>query len=372
MRTAVAFASALVPLMLAGCDDALPTQPVSPGVAMTNTPVVSMSTYATGLDNPRGLRFGPDGYLYVAEGGTGGSQSTDGQCEQVIPPVGPYTGGYTGRISKIVNGVRTTVVDQLPSSETSVNLGNLVSGVADVEFVGNTLYALLAGAGCSHAIPDVPNGVIRVNPNGSWELVADLSAYQMANPVAEPEEDDFEPDGTWWGMVAVRGDLYAVEPNHGELVRITTGGSVTRVVDISAKKGHIVPTAIAYHGNFYVGNLSTFPLIPGASTIMHITPSGQIPETTGQLTAVLGVAFDHEGQMYALENTVCPSAAPCMPGPPFSGRVVRVARDGSLETIVSGLALPTGMTFGPDGALYVSVFGFGAPPGVGAVVRITF
>ena len=28
---------------------------------------------ATGLDNPRGLAFGPDGTLYIAEAGRGGS-----------------------------------------------------------------------------------------------------------------------------------------------------------------------------------------------------------------------------------------------------------------------------------------------------------
>ncbi len=373
MRTTYAVAVSFLAFAVAGCDEATPTQPAEPDVLFAKAPEVSMSTYATGLDNPRGLSFGPDGYLYVAEGGTGGTNSTLGQCPQVVEPVGPYTGGYTARISKIVNGVPVTVVDNLPSSQTSPLQGSLVSGVADVEFIGNTLYALLAGAGCSHGIADVPNGVIRVNGNGGWDMVADLSAYQMAHPVANPEEEDFEPDGTWWDMVAVRGDLYAVEPNHGELVRITTGGAVSRVVDISAKMGHIVPTAIAYHGNFYVGNLGTFPLIPGVSTIMHITPSGQIPQTIGHLTAVVGVAFDHDGQMYALENTtVCPATTPCFPGPPFSGRVVRVARDGSLEPIVSDLPLPTGMTFGPDGALYVSVLGFGAPPGAGEVIRLTF
>jgi hypothetical protein len=122
---------------------------------------------------------------------------------------------------------------------------------------------------------------------------------------------------------------------------------------------------------FYVGNLSTFPLVNGSTTIFHVTPSGRIPETMGHLTSVLGLAFDHEGRMYALENTVCPSAAPCMPTP-FTGRVVRVASDGSLETIASGLLLPTGMTIGPDEAIYVSVLGFGGPPGGGSIVRIAF
>jgi hypothetical protein len=32
------------------------------------------------------------------------------------------------------------------------------------------------------------------------------------------------------------------------------------------------------------------------------------------------------------------------------------------DVIATGLFLPTAMTFGPDGALYVSNFGFGVPP----------
>jgi hypothetical protein len=254
----------------------------------------------------------------------------------------------------------------LPSSQTSPNLGSLVSGVADVAFIGNTLYGLLAGAGCSHGLAGTTNGIIRVNSNGTWTLVADLSAFQKAHPVANPDPDDFEPDGTWYSMVAVRGRLYAIEPNHGELDVITTDGQISRIVDISATQGHIVPTSVAYHGNFYVGNLHLFPITPGSSKVLKITPSGEVKTVATGFTTVLGVAFDHEGYLYVLENTTV-SGFPT----PFTGKVLRVTDDG-VEEIASGLFLPTAMTFGPDGALYVSNVGFGPPPvGLGEVVRIT-
>src|SRR5882672_707038 len=145
----------------------------------------AVTVFATGFNNPRGLKFGPDGDLYVAEGGKGGTDSTVGQCTQVVFPVGPYTGSPVGgRISKVnAAGVRTTITDQLPSSNANEIIGGDVEGVADVEFIGNTLYALLAGGGCSHGVPSIPNGIVKVNTNGSWSLVADLSAWQQSHPV---------------------------------------------------------------------------------------------------------------------------------------------------------------------------------------------
>jgi hypothetical protein len=348
---------------------------VASPAAATTTSILSIaaniSVYATGFNNPRGLKFGPDGHLYVAEGGPGGSSSTAGLCDQVVPPVGPYTGSATGgRISKVVNGARVTVTDQFPSSQTSPNLGNLVSGVADVAWIGGTMYALTAGGGCSHGVANAPNGIYRVHTNGSISLVADLGAFQKAHPVARPEPDDFEPDGTWYSMLALRGDLYAVEPNHGELDRVTTSGNISRVADISASQGHIVPTAIDAHGNFYVGNLNTFPIAHGSSKILKITPSGYVAPVVWGLTTVVGVAFDNRDRMYVLENT---DGAP--EPTPGLGDIVRVDPSRKKVVVVSGLALPTAMTFGPDGALYVSNLGFGPPPslpnGPGQVLRIT-
>jgi len=316
----------------------------------------TINVFAKGLNNPRGLKFGPDDYLYVAEGGRGGTHSTEGECKQV-PGAGPYTGRNTlGRISKISpSGKRTTVTNDLPSSQTSPAIGSLISGVADVEFIRDTLYALLAGAGCSHGVTGLPNGIVRVNADGSWKLIANLSAFQKSHPVANPNPGDFEPDGTWYSMTKKDNVLYAVEPNHGELVKVTTSGAISRVIDVSASQGHVVPTAITKNnGNFFVGTLL-------GSDIYKITPDGQISTFLSGFTSVLGVAFDTQNRLYVLESTFGVG----------TGDIVRITPPNQREVIASGLVSPTAMTFGPDGKLYVSNMGFGAGFGEGQVLQIT-
>jgi hypothetical protein len=367
---ALGLAVALLPARAATDTRPIRAQDIADLVQAEAAQSVTVSVYATGLNNPRGLKFGPDGYLYVAEGGTGGTHSTVGTCAQVPAPIGPYTGSATGaRISKISSAhVRTTVSSQLPSSQTSAASGSLTSGVADIAFVDHTLYALIAGAGCSHGIIGRDNAVVRIGAHGAPTLVADLSKYQKSHPVVNPEPEDFEPDGTWYSMTAGADSLYAVEPNHGELVRISVKtGDVHRIADISASQGHIVPTAIAgFYGNFFVGNLNTFPIVEGSAKVLKITPTGHVSTAVNGLTTVLGVQFDSKGRMYVLQNTTG-NAFPT----PGTGNIVRVGTNGSLQTIVSGLTLPTAMTFGPNGDIFVSNVGFGPPPvGLGQVLRI--
>jgi hypothetical protein len=282
------------------------------------------------------------------------------------------------------------VVSALPSSETNAASGHLVSGVSSVAFIGHKLYGLLAGAGCSHGVKDVPNQVFRVGANGSWSLLANLSKFQADNPVAIPEEDDFEPDGTWFSMISAGGALYPMDSNHGELDRVDTHGNISRVLDFTTQVGHVVPTALAVRGGdreddhghgwqhrrhgknnripkFFIGNLGLFAPADGTVPDEHVyrlNRKGTLEVFASGLEQVLGLAFRH-GKLYALESSTTPG------GPtPGTGAIVRVKNGAPAETVASGLIFPTGMTVGPDGAFYVSEQGFGFPPGAGRVIRI--
>ncbi len=352
---------------LAACDATLPTTPDAPlaSKSLQLTTLAPTSVYAMGLTNPRGLRFGPDGGLYVAEAGTGGTTSTARNCHQVIPPVGPYFGGNTAQISRISpHGVKTVVVSGLPSS---INAMGLSSGISDIEFIAHKLYALVDGAGCSHGHLDEPNGIIRIDGPNSWTQIANLSDWYKKNPTAKPEPDDFEPDGTPYSMIKSDGDLYVVEPNHGSFERVQLNGVISRISDISATYGHIVPTTVSQHGgHFFIGNLGTFPVMPGSEQITEVRAGGALFTWATGFTAVLGTAWDAAGNLYVLESTTAPG------GPaPFTGDVVRLAPSGDRTIIANGLFLPTSMTMGPDGNLYVSNVGFGPPgPGQGSIVKI--
>lgn len=335
---------------------------------------------AQGLFGPRGMKVGPDGDLYVALSGPGGNDPVPSACQDdplnMATGQYAYTNGNTASIVKVdKKGNVTTVASGFPSA---LSTNPDVEGVADVAFLDGQLYAVTAGGGCSHGTL-VPQMVARVDQRtGHWTMIADMSVALAAHPAAHVASD-YDPDGLFYSMIAAGGKLYAVEANHGQIWSITPWGQVQMVTDVSKAEGHIVPTAaVANLDGLLVSNLGLFPITPGTEQVLTLKPDCGLLQaffdgcqlgtmaiassSTPGLTTVVAIDWGPDGLLYALEL----SAAPGFPTP-GDGKVVRI-RHGLAEDVITGLSVPTGMTFGKDGALYVSNFGAADAP-VGQILR---
>lgn len=357
------------------------TLPIAPAVAQAPLPAHA-AVYASGFEGPRGLAFGQDGTLYVAEAGQGGTNATVGQCRQVPAPQGPNHGGLTARIAKVDrSGARSTLVAGLPS--TVDNQGSIV-GVAGLVYGNGSLYALVSGGGCAHGNSGFPASVLQVDPaSGRYTQIADLSQFLAAHPGAYPSVPAYDPDGSWYSLIANAGRLLAVEANHGEIVSIASGSPPSLLLDISASDGHIVPTSIAGYGdNLYVGSLSIAPFEPQTARVLTVSrasalydplPGFTLPNfgfgqyrvagSKAGFTTIVGLTMGTDNLLYVLELS---TGGGIKAG---TGKVVRVNRSGAIEDVVTGLFLPTGLTFGPDGALYISNFG-AAHGASGQILRV--
>lgn len=350
--------AAVAPL---AAQDATPVASPVPGSPTGGLPIV-----ASGLTNPRGFTWGPDGTLYVAMAGSGGGTAATEQTPSSAI-LGPFMGGPSGAVVKIQNGCPVAVVTGLPST---VDASGEVLGAEDVAFLGDQLYVAVDGGGPSHGNPDQPAGIYRVEADGTATVVADLSAYLRANPVANKPQD-YDPDADGYRMLAdeTAGALWVLEPNSGGVLSIKPDGTITRVADLS--QGHPVPSAIAAapDGGVYIGNLTAVPFPDGAAKVIKVAPDGTVSDVWTGLTTVTGLAVGSDGSLYAAELSTGNLQQPpfLVPG---SGRIVHQTGPDSSEAVASGLMLPIGLGFGPDGALDVSLPAIGANQGQGVIASL--
>jgi hypothetical protein len=344
----------------------------------------TLETIATGLNNPRGLNFGPEGALYIAEAGRGG----DGDCAP--GPEGTRCYGTSGSITRLDLRRRTQkrISTGLPSLASPD--GSFATGPQDITFAGRGNGALSIGFGGDPRVretqfPGVGDQfarVARVVGSGDWSLTSDLGDYEIsANPTGD------EIDSNPYGMLLLAGKQIVADAGANALNQIAANGSVStlavfpdRMVDAPPFLGlppgtqipmDAVPTTVAMgpDGNFYVGQLTGFPFPIGAANVYRIPSGGGTPEVFASgFTHIIDIAFGADGSLYVLEIAKNGLLA-AFGGNDWTGSLIRVATDGTRTEIASeGLFAPGGIALDSDGAIYITNNSISG--GQGEVVKI--
>ena len=353
------------------------------------TPQPGFTTVASGFDNPRGLAFGENGRIYVAEAGAGGSTCATGG------PEGTTCLGLTSGVSVInANGTHHKVVSGLASASGE---GGFFATGADGLSRSREGKLFTVMTSCPQQIDELAAGgafdpsdvrkarhqagrIIKVGHNGNYDLGAAVGRFDWNWSIRHSDLVPGQfPDCNPYGILAGSRVTWVVDAATNTLDRVTPDGDIEIVAFFpNPPASDAVPTCVdrGPDGALYVGELTGGGNGPGASRVWRVDTSKQHPTPTvwaTGLTAVTGCGFVG-GTFYATEfSTLGLDAAA-----PGTGAVVRVEPHSTAPvTVTDGLSFPNGF-LGSGASIYVSnwsvspaVIPPGAPPfEPGEVVRI--
>lgn len=326
---------------------------IAPG-ASAGEPRVNV--VAEGLDNPRGLSFGPDGALYVAEAGSGGD---------IVCMPGPdgveACFGKSGAITKITSKHQRRVVKWLPSSADAT--GSFASGPSDIAFRNGRAYIPI-NLGADPAVrAGLPRSLralgwlVKANVRlGSWSRFSDIAGFEARkNPdgVLPPDSNPYSAAAGRNGVAVVDagGNSLVFVDRHGHKRLLAVFPEFANPTPVGPPTVQSVPSTVVRHrGAWYVGTLTGFPFAPGTAKVYKVVP-GKAPKVVAEgFTNIIDIAFDKRGRLLVLEIT-----RNGLQSGDLAGRLVGVARDGTQkEIVVPGLVAPGGMTVSRSGAIYIS------------------
>ena len=334
---------------------------------------------ASGLFNPRGLAFGPEGALYVAEAGSGG----DGPC---IPGGGGTvrcygaTGAIT-RISPLEFGGQVRIMTGLPSLAPRDGFG--ADGPVDIAFGGRGNTHVVIGFGGDPAwrsdlgpVGSFFGTVLQMSASGHVTQLTDVAAHEVAeNP------DGAEVDSNPYGLLMLPSRQVIADAGANTLIEVHASGRTRTLTAFPSRLVALpfppfaevpmqaVPTTVTLgpDGALYVGELTGFPFLVGAANVYRIPPQGGTSEVFASgFTNVIDITFDRDGNLYVLEI----DADSILFGEPVGlGALIRVGLDGQRTTLATDLLVPAGVAIARDGGIFVTTMG--VFPGGGQVIRIT-
>jgi hypothetical protein len=189
----------------------------------------------------RGLAFGPEGGLYVAEAGRGGPLSP--LCiSNPDPGLGFRCYGATGAISRYWHGAQERVVTGLPSLENPTFAGP-AAGPQHVSFQGRGgMYVTIGFVGPPaqrNELPGVGSSfgqLLKITPSGVSHSEADISAYENTNP------DGAQLDTNPYGLLALPGSQLVTDAGGNSLLDVSANGSISTVAVFPKFPGTFGPT----------------------------------------------------------------------------------------------------------------------------------
>ena len=346
----------------------------APGPRGVSTP---FKVVARGLDNPRGLAFGPKGALYVAEAGQGGT----GPCGQGAEG-GQVCYGKSGAVTRLKDGPQRRLIRGLPSI--AGEDGAAATGPSDVSVLGKAgSHRLLVAVGGFGGKSDGARGIsgdkrfqsLLHAKGGEVERGANLLAYEARNN-PDGQQIDSNPNS----LVASEDKRVVADAGANDLLKAKDGEISTLAVFPDRKvKGpdgkpvsmESVPDAVAKSPGegYFVGELTGFPFPVGGARVYHVELGSKPKVYAKGFTNIVDVAVGPEGGLYVLEIAKKGLLQAFGPGGDFTGRLVHLSPDGKRKVVASeGLIAPTSVAVGPKGGIYVS--NFGIFPDQGQVVRI--